>query len=147
MIWLDGLDLPQYQHFPVHFAQHFSQPRYPAKDAASSELHFPWMDMERELMALPGPHRTVRYTSKEQGKEGQDVSVRLGAQCEHLQAGARSSSARENASAVYHVIDGEGETSIGEVTIEWTKGDTFAIPAWQPYSLQVSQVQKDSIAE
>jgi gentisate 1,2-dioxygenase len=98
-------------------------------------------------MALPGPHRIVRYTSKEQGKEGQDVSVRLGAQCEHLQAGARSSSARENASAVYHVIDGEGETSIGEVTIEWTKGDTFAIPAWQPYSLQVSQVQKDSIAE
>jgi gentisate 1,2-dioxygenase len=23
MIWLDGLDLPMYRHFPVHFVEHF----------------------------------------------------------------------------------------------------------------------------
>lgn len=30
MIWLDGLDLPLYHHFPTHFAQPYHEPRYPS---------------------------------------------------------------------------------------------------------------------
>lgn len=139
MIWLDGLDLPQYQHFPIHFAQHYSEPRYPAQDSPSSELLFPWIDMEKKLLAADGDHATVRYTSQEEGKEGQDVSNRLGAQCERLEAGTSSARAQENASSVYHVIDGQGQSNIGDKTIQWQKGDTFAVPAWEPYTHQVSQ--------
>jgi gentisate 1,2-dioxygenase len=138
MIWLDGLDLPQYQHFPVHFAQHYSQPRYPAEDATSSDIHFPWSHMQAKLDASGGKHRIVRYTSQESGKEDQDVSVRLGAQCEYLEGKSSSETSRENASSVYHVIEGEGKTAIGATVIEWTKGDTFAVPAWEPYVHEVS---------
>lgn len=138
MIWLDGLDLPQYQHFPVHFAQHHSEPRYPAEDAPSSDLLFPWRDMEKRLSAAEGDHAVVRYTSQEAGKDGQDVSARLGAQCERLNAGAESKQNRENASSVYHIVDGEGYTLVGTQTIEWVKGDTFAVPAWEPYQHVVS---------
>lgn len=141
MIWLDGLDLPQYQHFPVHFAQHYSQPRYPAEDANFSDMHFPWSRMQAELEASTGQHRIVRYTSQEPGKEGQDVSVRLGAQCERLEGGAASEPSRENASSVYHVIEGEGSSTIGEAVIQWTKGDTFAVPAWEPYQHLVSPAE------
>lgn len=28
MIWLDGLDLPMYRHFPVHFVEHFKVSRW-----------------------------------------------------------------------------------------------------------------------
>lgn len=145
MIWLDGLDLPQYQHFPIHFAQHYSEPRYPAEDAPSSELLFPWVDMEAKLEAEATQeggkgkeHVIVRYKSQEAGKEGQEVSNRLGAQCERVEAGGKSKSARENASSVYHVIEGEGKTTIGDKVIEWVKGDTFCVPAWEAYQHEVS---------
>jgi gentisate 1,2-dioxygenase len=43
MVWLDGLDLPNFTHFPVHFVEHFDEPRYLAEDvdSASSPLVFP----------------------------------------------------------------------------------------------------------
>jgi gentisate 1,2-dioxygenase len=148
MIWLDGLDLPQYQHFPIHFAQHYSEPRYPAEDAPSSELLFLWVDMEARLdveaRADGGKeHVIVRYTSQEKGKEGQEVSNRLGAQCERIKADGRSKPARENASSVYHVVEGVGRTTIGEKVIEWVKGDTFCIPAWEPYHHEVGSFSID----
>jgi len=139
MIWLDGLDLPQFQHFPVHFAQHYSSPRYPAEDAEHSPIHFPRAEMSAKLEAAPGDHVIIRYTSQEEGKEGQDVSVRIGAQCERLEAGCASEAGRENGSSVYHVIDGTGKTTIGETTIEWVKGDTFCIPAWEPYQHRATE--------
>lgn len=138
MIWLDGLDLPQFQHFPVHFAQHYSSPRYPAEDAKRSPIHFPWVEMSAKLEAAPGVHAVIRYTSQEEGKAGEEVSLRIGAQCERLEGGCSSVSARENASSVYHCIDGSGQTTIGDQVIEWIKGDTFCIPAWEPYQHHVS---------
>jgi gentisate 1,2-dioxygenase len=134
MIWLDGLDLPQFQHFPVHFVQHYEQPRYPAVDAPTSPIVFPWVDMQAALDAKEGAHATVRYTSKQPGEDGQEVSKIIGAQCERLEAGATSEPIRETTSAVYHVIDGSGRSTVGDKVIEWVKGDTFTVPSWQKYS-------------
>ena len=51
MIWLDALDLPNFMHFPVHFVQHFDQPRYPAEDvdSATSPIVFPWVQVQEKL--------------------------------------------------------------------------------------------------
>lgn len=51
MIWLDGLDLPQFRHFPVHFVEHFQNPRYPATDIDKSDspIVFPWLQMQAKL--------------------------------------------------------------------------------------------------
>ncbi|BEJ14232.1 hypothetical protein CspHIS471_0314060 [Cutaneotrichosporon sp. HIS471] len=134
MIWLDGLDLPQFQHFPVHFVQHYEQPRYPAQDAPTCPIVFPWADMQTALDAKDGQHVVVRYTSKQPGEEGNEVSKVIGAQCERLDAGATSEPIRETTSAVYHVIDGSGRSTVGDKVIEWVKGDTFTVPSWQKYS-------------
>ncbi|ORY24552.1 RmlC-like cupin domain-containing protein [Naematelia encephala] len=135
MIWLDGLDLPQFQHFPVHFVQHYSESRYPAKATDSSTIVFPWVDMQAKLDATTASkqHSIVRYTSQEEGEAGQDVSKIIGAQCERLEAGANSEPVRETTSAVYHIIDGKGRSVIGNKVIEWVKGDTFSLPSWHTY--------------
>jgi gentisate 1,2-dioxygenase len=139
MIWLDGLDLPQFQHFPVHFVQHYSESRYPAKDAPSSTVVYPWVEMEKKLEATAGEsdHSIVRYTSQEPGKEGQEVSKIIGAQCERIEAGTQSKPVRETTSAVYHVVEGKGSSVIGDKVIEWVKGDTFTVPSWEEYSHKV----------
>jgi gentisate 1,2-dioxygenase len=138
MIWLDGLDLPSFQHFPVHFVQHYAQPRYPAQDAPKSNILFPWKDMQARLDAnLAEPYARARYTSQNPGEEGQEVSKAIGAQCERIRAGHSSPRVQETASAVYHVVDGKGSSKIGDKVIEWKKGDTFSLPAWQAYEHQV----------
>jgi gentisate 1,2-dioxygenase len=73
MVWLDGLDLPNFRHFPVHFVQHFDQPRYPAADveSATSPLVFPWSEMRARLDAEPGDWAYCRYL-KDDGREGKD---------------------------------------------------------------------------
>ncbi|RSH81656.1 uncharacterized protein EHS24_007836 [Apiotrichum porosum] len=136
MIWLDGLDLPQFQHYPVHFVQHYKDPRYPAEDAPTSPIVFPWVDMQAALDATKGKqaHSIVRYTSQEPGHEGEEVSKIIGAQCERLDAGAKTVPVQETTSAVYHCVDGQGRTKIGDKVIEWVKGDTFTVPSWQEYT-------------
>jgi len=131
MIWLDGLDLPQFQHFPVHFVQHYKDPRYPAEDAPTSPIVFPWAEMEAKLDAAEGDHAIVRYLSKE--RPGEEVSKIIGAQCERINPRTKTEPVRETTSAVYHVIDGNGRSVVGDKTIEWTKGDTFTVPSWQRY--------------
>jgi len=51
MIWLDGLDLPNFRHFPVHFVEQYEKPRYPAEDVDTSvsPIVFPWSRMKADL--------------------------------------------------------------------------------------------------
>ncbi|KAJ4024719.1 hypothetical protein NW766_000959 [Fusarium irregulare] len=51
VIWLDGLDLPSFIHFPVHFVEHYSSARYPAEDFAESDIVYPWDKMQLQLDA------------------------------------------------------------------------------------------------
>lgn len=71
MIWLDGLDLPNFQHFPVHFVEQYSSPRYPAKDVdtCQSPLVFPWARMKASLDEVEGDYAQLRYL-KDDGREG-----------------------------------------------------------------------------
>ncbi|OOQ86280.1 gentisate 1,2-dioxygenase [Penicillium brasilianum] len=131
MVWLDGLDLPTFRHFPVHFVEHFDQPRYPAVDVDSktSPLVFPWVEMKARLDAVEGEWAALRYLKK----DGREVSRVLGGSAERIAAGASSPSRRETTSAVYHVISGRGRSVIGEEEFAWEQGDTFCVPSWYRY--------------
>lgn len=71
MIWLDGLDLPQFRHFPVHFLEHFKDARYPAEDVdtSASPIVFKWEKMQATLDADNAEWTTKRYL-REGGREG-----------------------------------------------------------------------------
>lgn len=70
MIWLDGLDLPNFTHFPVHFVEHFSQARYTAEnvDTSTSPIVFPWVRMQATLDDAPGNWVSRPYL-KNDGRE------------------------------------------------------------------------------
>lgn len=61
------------------------------------------------------------------------VSKILGGSAARLAAGAKSGPVQETASSVYHVIEGSGQSRIGDSTFLWKKGDTFCIPSWYSY--------------
>ncbi|KAL8289973.1 hypothetical protein RB597_001568 [Gaeumannomyces tritici] len=131
MIWLDGLDLPNFVHFPVHFVEHYSAPRYPAEDADTSQspLVFPWVRMKAALDAKGGDYVTLPYLHA----DGTEVSKILGGSAAILMPGKKSLKVQETASSVYHVIEGSGHSLIGSEKFAWQKGDTFCVPAWYPY--------------
>jgi gentisate 1,2-dioxygenase len=139
MIWLDGLDLPQFQHYPVHFVQNYEKEKYPAEDANSSAIIYPWSEVQKKHDANMSEHSVVRYTSQDEGSSAnQEVSDVIGAQTERINAGHTTDAIQETTSAVYHVIDGQGSSTIGGKVVEWTKGDTFTIPSWHEYSHSAS---------
>lgn len=76
MIWLDGLDLPQFQHFPVHFVEKFQEKRYPAEDVDSrnSQIVFPWSQMKAKLDSEPGVWAKQEYR-KADGSYGEVVRL------------------------------------------------------------------------
>jgi hypothetical protein len=73
MIWLDGLDLPNFVHFPVHFVEHFAEPRYPAKtiDTSDSPIVFPLVKMRTRLDSEPDDYVSMPYL-KANGSEGKE---------------------------------------------------------------------------
>jgi len=131
MIWLDGLDLPNFVHFPVHFVEHYRAARYPAEDVdtSSSPIVFPWVKMKAQLDQAEGTWVSKPYLKG----DGADVSKTLGGSAERLDAETSSPAIRETASSVYHIIEGSGYTEIDGKTFAWKKYDTFCIPAWSRY--------------
>lgn len=78
MIWLDGLDLPNFQYFPVHFVEHYQDPRYPAEtvDSSTSPIVFQWSEMQKKLDEGKGEWVSVPYLRKN-GQEGKQTSFIL----------------------------------------------------------------------
>ena len=78
MIWLDGLDLPNFRHFPVHFVEHYRALRYPAEDVDSdeTEIVFPWWRMRERLDAREGEWMEEDYLKKD-GRPGTTSPKRL----------------------------------------------------------------------
>ncbi len=80
MIWLDGLDLPNFVHYPVHFVEHYRESRYPAADVdtSSSPIVFPWARMKEALDGVEAEWAVRPYLNGD-GSEGLfDPPVLLG---------------------------------------------------------------------
>ncbi len=131
MIWLDGLDLPVWQFIPANFAEGYADPRFPSTPPSGpSRLKYPWAEIVALVDQGSQPFASVDYVLRDTPCP---VSRTIGASAERVDAGTSSPERRETASSVYHVVEGSGQSRIGEQTLEWQRGDTFAIPAWMPY--------------
>jgi len=65
----------------------------------------------------------------------------LSAYMQFLPAGFGGKPYRSTAAWVYHVVEGAGQTTVGEEIIEWGPKDIFVIPAWYRHS---HRIEKDS---
>ncbi|KAF7547305.1 hypothetical protein G7046_g9040 [Stylonectria norvegica] len=135
MIWLDGLDLPLYQAFPTNFAEPYSHSRYPSTLTADfKDMKVSWAQVQEYFDEQESHHATYHYEIVKEGMKT-SLSQTIGAQAERIEAGYESAPTRETCSFVYHCFEGSGSTFLrhanGNVQqVEWSKGDTFAVPAW-----------------
>ena len=95
--------------------------------------------MKQALDTAPGEWASCIYRTA----KGEYISRTLGAHAERLNAGKTARLPRESCSFVYHVVQGKGSTNIelskgNTESVEWTHGDTFAVPAWSKLSHSAS---------
>ncbi|KAI9162787.1 Gentisate 1,2-dioxygenase [Paramyrothecium foliicola] len=132
VIWLDILNLPLFRFSPVHFAEGYSEKRYPSTHCDPCEWRFPWAPVQAILDSQKGAYAVHHYKKK---KDGSQLSTTLGVQAERLAPGASSDVLQDSSSFIYHCIEGKGRTTVeppsGESQVfEWSSQDTFAVPAW-----------------
>jgi len=154
VVWLDGLDIPMVRAFEAAWASRARPAKAPQTETDSSQdehlaaglvprasrypdtgypqVRWPWRTVRRALesMAATAPASSpvaVRYVDPTTGRP---PLATMGAECQWLRPGERSRTPRRTASAVFHVLEGEGESRVGDATLAWSRGDTFVAPPW-----------------
>ncbi len=152
VVWLDALDLPIVRALEANYATEgepqvvrnepdSSQSRYRraglvpyhSLDARRSRyplMRYPWKEVREALLALAevtGKREMVQlaYVNPETGRECMPV---LGFSAILLRPGETIAAQRRSASAVLHVIEGEGEAEVDGVTLAFAESDTVAVP-------------------
>ncbi|KAF2399819.1 RmlC-like cupin [Trichodelitschia bisporula] len=137
VIWLDALNLPLFQALPVHFVEHYKEPRYPAKDVDKGEspIVFPWAEVQAVLDAKAQAGDT-KAEHRYRLADGAELSTTIGAGAVRVAPGQWIQGSGSTASGVYHVVSGSGRLELRErVKLEFAEGDTFCVPAWQDFIL------------
>jgi 1-hydroxy-2-naphthoate dioxygenase len=153
-IWLDVLDtalvfaLNQtfYESFgestqPLreHAADHISErggwlrPAWEQSPGISRPFRYPWtearasLDTFHDAAGSPYDGIVLRYANPFNG--GPTLPT-MDCHLQLLKPGLETLPHRHTASAVYHVIEGEGTTVVGDQELRWSARDSFAVPSW-----------------
>jgi gentisate 1,2-dioxygenase len=154
VVWLDGLDIPLVRSLDASWASPMRPARPPETEVDSSQDEFtaaglvpsesryaetpfplvrwPWPTVRRAL-ALMASHApagrpvVLRYVNPTTGAPPLPT---MGCEAQWLRPGERTRPERRAGSAVYHVIEGRGESHIGDAVFAWEPGDTFVAPRW-----------------
>lgn len=61
-----------------------------------------------------------------------------------LGAGFTGAERQHTASTIYHVVSGEGSTTVGGTRLDWAEHDVFCVPGWAPYEHRIA-VGRDAV--
>jgi gentisate 1,2-dioxygenase len=152
VVWMDALDLPLIYYLessyciegssqPLRNAPDGSQTRYrraglvPYKSLGKARApyplyRYPWTEVRAALQALEQDTAAddiiwLAYVNPETGAE---CLPTLGFSAVLLRPGETANPVRRSASAVVHVIEGEGESVVDGAEFAWEEDDTFAVP-------------------
>ncbi len=155
VVWLDGLDIPLVRSLdqswasamrpaaPPHTATDSSQDEFTAaglvphrpRQAATGypQVRWPWRTVRPALEALaaavPAPEPVVmRYVDPTTGRPPLPT---LGCEARWLRPGETTPAERRASSSVWLVVEGRGETRVGDQAFSWEPGDCLAAPPWQ----------------
>jgi gentisate 1,2-dioxygenase len=156
MVWLDGLDVPLVGLLDASFAEHAnadsqdvarpegdSLARFGAnmvpvdwkpERKSSPVFNYPYSRSREALATMMrngGPDAChgykLRYINPATG--GAPMPT-IGAYMALLPAGFTSAPYRSTDGTVYSVVEGEGETVVGDTVIRWKPRDLFVVPSW-----------------
>ena len=153
VVWLDALDLPMVYAMEASYAlEGPSQTLRPELDASQNkyrragllpyaslaeaqrprypQIRFPWRDVREALGALASvtPAEQAVQLAYVNPETGLPCLPTLGFSAQQLRAGQDFAPRKRSASSVIHVIEGQGESLVDGVTLQWSEGDTLAIP-------------------
>ena len=150
--WVDILDVPLVGSLDAVFGEYGPTGEYPDSIAAlpdtsfaggglvpvtdragtphTPRMRYAWEDVVAALSAAPegaDGARALRYANP---VDGGSVISTLDAYALQLAPGRMTRRARTTANAVCVVIEGHGESRIGEATHRWAARDVFTVPHW-----------------
>jgi 1-hydroxy-2-naphthoate dioxygenase len=104
---------------------------HPAHQAAA----YPWAEVRPALerAAADGPSDPydgvmLDYTNPVNGNH---LLPTIGVRIQMLQPRERTQPHRHTSYTIYHVVEGEGVSVVGDKRFEWSKGDCFTVPNWE----------------
>jgi gentisate 1,2-dioxygenase len=154
VIWLDGLDIPLVRSLDAAWASKMrpAQPPLTATDPSADEftaaglvprqsrypetgypqVRWPWTIVRASLerLAATAPASTpviLRYVDPTTGRHPLPT---IGAEAQWLRAGERTARERRTTSRIFHVLEGRGQSRVGESLLRWEPRDTFVAPPW-----------------
>jgi gentisate 1,2-dioxygenase len=153
VVWLDGLDIPMVRAFDASWGSPPRPPMAPLTRTDSSwdeftaaglvpktsrypeigypQVRWPWRTVRQALTTLAasapeGMPVVLRYVNP---TTGQPPLRTMGAEAHLVRPNTRTRPERRTSCAVYHVIEGDGESRVGSAALVWGPGDTFVVPA------------------
>jgi gentisate 1,2-dioxygenase len=155
IIWLDGLDGPLIQSLNILFFEESETPEQPitretgaslsrmgfARTGKRDDIHargvpfrYAWKDTYNALHAVGESERDpcdgtlLRYINPATG--GYTYPT-MSCEAQLFKSKEVTKAHRHTSTAIYHVFKGQGRTRVGDVYLDWKKGDTFVVPLWQ----------------
>lgn len=156
MVWLDGLDIPLVAFLDAGFAEPGDRESQTAERTQGDSnarfggnlLPVDWLPSSRNSPILNYPyersreilHRLQRSSETDDchgfklryanPADGGSPMPTIGAFIQLLPGGFRSAPYRSTDSTVYSVVEGSGETLVGDRIIRWKPRDVFVVPSW-----------------
>jgi gentisate 1,2-dioxygenase len=153
---MDGLDVPLVQALNAMFFQFYDKEQYPLTKPknSSTALHgnaslSPTWVKERPqsspllLYSWEKTYQSLGALRDIGGDEWDDIALEythpqtggallptMGCWVQMLRPGARLKAHRHTGSAVYYVVQGQGESIIDGVRFAWGQGDIITLPSW-----------------
>jgi gentisate 1,2-dioxygenase len=126
--WVDILDVPLVRAANAVFGDMGPVKSYP-EVPAGSQFRFAWADTLKQLGAVEAEKgvKTLRYTNP---LDGGPVIPTLDCSVTEIAKGAATRPFRASASQLCVVIEGSGESRIGEARHQWSARDIFTMPEW-----------------
>ena len=158
VVWLDGLDIPIVNMFDTGFAEHHPSTMQPvsrnegdshyrfgsnllplefASARKSSPLFtYPYSRSRETMQVMYGsgtldPAHGVKMQFVNPATGGYPMPT-IGAFLQFLPNGFSGSRSRSTDATVYHVIEGRGQSRVGDTILAWQAHDIFVVPSWAP---------------
>jgi gentisate 1,2-dioxygenase len=135
--WFDGLDVPLTHLLePMFYQEHPQKHEKVERIVESSPFRFKREDIAKRLDMAKADG---------EGFHGARVTLEassmppMGLTMERLSAGINTRRYRTTANIIFLVLEGAGETMIGDQRFAWRPGDTLAAPCWNAISHRITR--------
>ena len=155
VVWLDGLDIPLVRNLEASWASPMRPATPPTtltdssedeltaaglvprrsryEDTGYPEVRWPWRTVRKALVAMAStaPATVPVALRHVNPRTGRWPLATMGSEVQWLRPGEATRAERRTSSGVFHVVEGRGQSRIGDVVIDWEPGDCFVAPPWQ----------------